>query len=384
MSRKTLLIGVASVATVGLGLVGYAQIASAMEAIKPEPDDEALDAAAKERAAKRRADAQAAEAKRAADKAAATKSAADKAAAKQAADKAAAARKAADKAAAANVVKTIPEHAVRVTNTDQPKPAEPKRRTAKAAAEQLYTLATAAIRNGKPETLGTLAHPNAQIREMQKDMRGIEADGVYYKKTQARGKELLGKPFPTRPESSLHEPSVRALPPPAEHVTVKPAAKPAARARPAAKPTPAKPAAKPTPTAAQPADATTPAGVALALDKYIAVQGGRARSVIADAQWMLELDTDGIPAKLTRGRVERLLARSVDWPADIEHMVSGAAPGGSSPREAADRLVRYVREFNGARPERIKAYQIAMGVDPAGVVGPKTKARVLGLNGVQL
>lgn len=49
-----------------------------------------------------------------------------------------------------------------------------------------------------PSTWGTRAQPNDVIAKAQADMGGIVADGIYGAKTQARGRALTGKTFPTR------------------------------------------------------------------------------------------------------------------------------------------------------------------------------------------
>lgn len=272
-----------------------------------------------------------------------------------------------------DVVNKIPVHAVRVENKPAapkpaahtvtapkppapPKPAAPKKRTAREAAEHLYSMATAAIRSDLADQLGSTAHPNEAVRKDQHDMGKIAADGAYGPKTQARGKELLGKPFPTRPHAAT------------------PAPKPAPAPKPKTAAAPPKPAASAATTAAR------------ELDSYIAAQGGRSRAKIADLQWTLGLDTDGIPGGVTKSRVQDLLLRSVDWPAAaaLPANLTGGVPGGSSPKQAADRLVRYYRNNKGRRAERISAYQKMLGVQPVGTVGTQTKAKVEQLNGVKL
>jgi hypothetical protein len=63
----------------------------------------------------------------------------------------------------------------------------------KEAATALYKYVT-----GTHVDWGSKAHPNELIRGAQKDMGKIVADGVYGPKTRERGKQLIGKTFPTR------------------------------------------------------------------------------------------------------------------------------------------------------------------------------------------
>jgi hypothetical protein len=261
-------------------------------------------------------------------------------------------------AAKAEVVSKIPIHAIDVTPAPAPKPAakpapQPavvSARSTKQAAEDLYTLAASLVRSNRGDELGTSLHPNEKVRAAQTDMRGnLKADGVYGPKTMARGKELLGKPFPNRNST------VKALPAPAPKPT-------AAAPKPAPKPT----------------DKTN---AAKALDFYL-MDGGRAKATIADQQWTLGLDADGDPGPKTRAAVQSALGRALDWPSSIT--ATGAEPAGATAEAAAQRLVRYYRDNAGRRKDRIAAYQTAMGVEPAGSVGPLTKAKVKALTGVSL
>lgn len=61
------------------------------------------------------------------------------------------------------------------------------------AATALYAYVT----GGHPDW-GSKSKPNALIRDAQKDMQKLVADGIYGPKTAARGKALIGKTFPTR------------------------------------------------------------------------------------------------------------------------------------------------------------------------------------------
>lgn len=108
-----------------------------------------------------------------------------------------------------------------------PPPPEPKadtlgklgneKPTKKSAAERLYAYVSREIREGRSSNLGTKGHPNAQVRQGQKDMGNVKDDGIYGPKTAARGKELTGKPWPRRQEerSKPSKPQpVPSLPPP--------------------------------------------------------------------------------------------------------------------------------------------------------------------------
>jgi hypothetical protein len=66
------------------------------------------------------------------------------------------------------------------------------------AARELYALVVPLIRDGNLDALGTNDQPSQQIAILQRDMRGLKSDGVYGPKTAARGKELLGREFPSR------------------------------------------------------------------------------------------------------------------------------------------------------------------------------------------
>lgn len=54
------------------------------------------------------------------------------------------------------------------------------------------------LQSSTQATWGTKASPNALIQQAQHDMGGLTADGIYGAKTQARGRTLTGKSFPTR------------------------------------------------------------------------------------------------------------------------------------------------------------------------------------------
>jgi hypothetical protein len=129
----------------------------------------------------------------------------------------------------------------------EPKPDDkpaPAGRTPSKAAEALYSYVTARIRSGQAATLGDKSQPNEVVRDAQRDMRKIATDGIYGPKTMARGKELLGKPFPPRTLQLPAKPAEPFKVPPKAAPAPKPAPAPKAPAKPAA-PTASKPAAPP-------------------------------------------------------------------------------------------------------------------------------------------
>ncbi len=272
------------------------------------------------------------------------------------------------------VVSEIPDHAVHVetkpTPAPAPKPATPKKRSARQAATDLYEYAAAAINAGKAASLGDKTHSNPFVKKAQSDMGKLDDDGVYADKTRARGKELLGKPFPARtskPKAEAPAPKPKTTPAPKPSVEV---IKQHDNAMAEQKKNDPK--------------GTKAYATARELDKYL-MAGGRSRTKIADLQWALGLDADGIPGdEITKPRVEHLLGVVVQWPDDIEKQLTGAVPGGSTAKQASDRLVRYYRDHSGRRSERISAYQRMLGVQPVGTVGPQTKAKVKELSGVEL
>ncbi len=90
-----------------------------------------------------------------------------------------------------------------------PEPDKPKAKTLEALgteqptkrdwAERLYAYVLREIREGRSANLGHKDHPNSNVLAAQKGMGGkLKLDGIYGDKTRARGKELLGKPFPAR------------------------------------------------------------------------------------------------------------------------------------------------------------------------------------------
>jgi hypothetical protein len=118
------------------------------------------------------------------------------------------------------------------------------------------------------------------------------------------------------------------------------------------------------------------------LDAY-ATSGGADRAKVSAYQWAMGIDTDGTLGDATKARASQLLGKSVAWPSKAA--TGPVAPPGTSPTDAANRLVRYVKQYKGVRTTRIAAYQKAMGVSPAsGTVGTLTKAKVKQLTGVVL
>jgi hypothetical protein len=92
----------------------------------------------------------------------------------------------------------------RTSSADAPQPAAAaaksaeETRTPKQAAQQLYTYVVPLIKAGNLAELGAKGKPNHFIANAQRDMRLIESDGIYGPKTAARGKELIGREFPSR------------------------------------------------------------------------------------------------------------------------------------------------------------------------------------------
>lgn len=79
-----------------------------------------------------------------------------------------------------------------------PSAVTPKARGAQDAARDLYAYVVPLVRDNKQLELGTKAAPSDYIAACQRDMRLITSDGIYGPATVKRGKELLGREFPTR------------------------------------------------------------------------------------------------------------------------------------------------------------------------------------------
>lgn len=88
----------------------------------------------------------------------------------------------------------------------------PAMRKATQAAQDLYTYATALIRAGHGERLGSKASPDETVRSAQRDMKGLVIDGIYGPKTMSRGKELLGREFPSRTSAARIAPAAARSP----------------------------------------------------------------------------------------------------------------------------------------------------------------------------
>lgn len=72
-------------------------------------------------------------------------------------------------------------------------------RTPKEAAQDLFDYAKAAPKvKGRGEWFGTKAKPNAIVAAAQRNMGGLNDDGIYGPKTRKRGRALLGRVFPAR------------------------------------------------------------------------------------------------------------------------------------------------------------------------------------------
>jgi len=220
--------------------------------------------------------------------------------------------------------------------SDKPKPDDkPAGRTPTQAATFLYSYATEAIRAGKGSSLGTKGHANETVKLAQRDMRKIEADGIYGPKTRARGKELLGKPFPEREATRVPSSPVLKQLPPGPPVS-KPSSSPAT-SKPSSSPKPAPATSKPSSSssakASPPPPASVPAGrapqtAASELLSYVQAvlkrpSGQHAAAfgykdhpneVVRAAQKdMGELATDGIYGPSVRARGKALIGK--DFPA---------------------------------------------------------------------
>lgn len=101
--------------------------------------------------------------------------------------------------------------------------AEPPRLGAREAAERMYIYAAEMIRAGRASELGTRAAPNSNVRALQKAMRLIADEGIYGTQTRARGKELLGRDFPTRTRKQPTQSLAPTPPPPTEEAPIVPA-----------------------------------------------------------------------------------------------------------------------------------------------------------------
>jgi peptidoglycan hydrolase-like protein with peptidoglycan-binding domain len=233
-------------------------------------------------------------------------------------------------------------------------------------AQQAAARALNALLRQPGADFGSKAKPAPKVRELQKQMGNLTADGIVGPATTWRASEL-GQTLPPRPSSS---PSPRPSSSPSTRPLL---TAPLAFPKPAA----AVPAAsvKPPSTATAPAAADSSArAAARALDAYLS-SNGRDRNRIADLQWQLGLDADGIPGAGTRAAVKlELGAGAGAWRDVPPAQLTGGVPGGSSKREAAERLERYWNVPGSSHnAQRVAAYQRVLGVAADGKVGPQTR-----------
>lgn len=105
-------------------------------------------------------------------------------------------------------------------------------RSPRQAAADLFNFASTAIREGRVSDLGEKTAPSNYVAAAQRDMRLISSDGLYGPKTAARGKELLGREFPSRTTPANRRVSkvpasvINALPPAAAQVLALPPPEP--------------------------------------------------------------------------------------------------------------------------------------------------------------
>lgn len=81
---------------------------------------------------------------------------------------------------------------------DGPPPPQEQARSPEEAALELYDHARALLDQRQGYLLGTKNAPSEFVRDAQRDMNGIVADGIYGPGTRARGRALTGKLFPIR------------------------------------------------------------------------------------------------------------------------------------------------------------------------------------------
>lgn len=79
-----------------------------------------------------------------------------------------------------------------------PAPSSQEGRTPVQAARELYEHASALLAAGKGAQLGVKGAPSSFVRDAQRDMGGLTADGMYGPATRTRGKQLTGQTFPVR------------------------------------------------------------------------------------------------------------------------------------------------------------------------------------------
>ena len=97
----------------------------------------------------------------------------------------------------ATVINALPASTAAVLDFPPPEPPSLMSKvpvhSPKEAAAALFELVT-----HPPVSWGSKASPNYLLRDAQRDMGGLTADGIYGPKTQARGTLLLGRSFPAR------------------------------------------------------------------------------------------------------------------------------------------------------------------------------------------
>lgn len=272
---------------------------------------------------------------------------------------------------------------------------------------------------------GTSAAPNPIIRDAQRDMGQIKADGVYGPETQKRGSALTMSSWPARPAAkpaaakpAAAKPASATIPSHVVNVTSSATAKPAAAAKPATAAA-AKPSA-PTPNKPPGASTTAPAAVvpterspkqaAQALQAYVTpiVRAGRGdaelgskakpNNTIAAAQRdMRNVASDGIYGPKTQARGKELLG--VEFPSRSGSKIASAnvlnrppaTPAITQANEqarAAEGLLAYLANpgadqgVKGKPSAYVRAAQSAMGALTAdGIYGPATRARGAQLTG---
>lgn len=207
---------------------------------------------------------------------------------------------------------TIPSHAIDVTDTADT--AQPMARAPRVAAQALYDYVTQLVRDGRGAELGSAAKPNVNVREAQRDMKLLTADGIYGTKTRTRGKELLGREFPSREQKTRGQPlpsttTAAPKPTPARAVVLSPHAAPAVVLEHA-------PAAEPPPPS-QPVAAHAPREAAEALYVYVSAPhsdlGSKKKpsAHVREAQRdMKQLTADGIYGPKTRARIKALIGKN--------------------------------------------------------------------------
>lgn len=189
--------------------------------------------------------------------------------------------------------------------------------TKRVIAQRLYDYVTRLIKEGRAAELGSKGAINATVRDAQKLMGGIAADGIYGTATRARGKELLGREFPARdnPKARVSPVATHATPPPVSRLAqsapitaTQAASKPSAPGQP-------KPAVAPKPVAAPSRGDKQAAQDLLAYARRVLAsnqgsQLGTARepsAIVRSAQAdMGELVADGVYGPTTRARGKAL------------------------------------------------------------------------------